>query len=494
MKAAAAVLAVASVAAGVHVRMEARPEGYPVPTEKWFNQTLDHFRFGSNSGLGVNPTWMQRYLINADQWTGRGQLKNGCKGPILFYTGNEGPIDAFWNSAGFPAKDLAEKWGGLVVFAEHRYYGKSMPFGAKSLTKDYVMYLSTEQALADYANLIQALKKELNAENCPVISFGGSYGATLTTYFRAKYPHIVAGGLAASTPLGYYDPQDWAAQGVTQYTWIDIVNKDYTDAGCFDDVVAARKLLAATAATASGRASLKDALGLCAPPTSVDDAVFLFTDAIETLPQMDYPYQIGATPGWPVKSACAQFKATNSSDPRSLLKAVAKILTWYYAPTSAGCIQATGVGGIPGGGPTGLGDLGDGWGYQSCTENLHEFSGRGVRDFTLNMTVVNDVCNQHYGVNPRPAWYHTQFGGYNINTVQHSLITNVIFSNGLLDPWHGGGFLKQARESCPTFIMPNGAHHVDLRAAHPGDTPDITATRKAEEQIIWKWIEDASRA
>jgi len=33
------------------------------------------------------------------------------------------------------------------------------------------------------------------------------------------------GGLAASAPVGYYDTRRWAAHGVTDFTWSDIVTK-----------------------------------------------------------------------------------------------------------------------------------------------------------------------------------------------------------------------------------------------------------------------------
>jgi hypothetical protein len=82
--------------------------------ERIFNQTLDHFRFTDVA----RQKWPHRYLFSDEFWTGEGELANGCRGPILLYTGNEGPIENFWAATGFLSKVLAPKWKGLLVYPE----------------------------------------------------------------------------------------------------------------------------------------------------------------------------------------------------------------------------------------------------------------------------------------------------------------------------------------------------------------------------------------
>jgi lysosomal Pro-X carboxypeptidase len=130
---------------------------------------------------------------------------------------------AFWSGNGFMIDYLAPKWGGLIFFPEQRYYGESIP-------SDSMKFLTTQNVLEDYVELLTHVKKEYNAENCPVVAFGGSYGATLTTLMRAAYPSAIIGGLASSAPTGYYDPDHWASHGVDEFTFSDIISKSYNDA------------------------------------------------------------------------------------------------------------------------------------------------------------------------------------------------------------------------------------------------------------------------
>lgn len=86
-------------------------------------------------------------------------------------------------------------------------------------------------------------------------------------------------------------------------------------------------------------------------------------------------------------------------------------------------------------------------------------------------------CNATWGIIPDPDWLATWVGGSNIAGT-----SNIVFSNGLLDPWHGGGmslirlrndylsflgFLKSISESLVAVLIENGAHHLDLRASNP---------------------------
>ena len=71
--------------------------------------------------------------------------------------------------------ELAPEYHAMLVFAEHRYYGNSLPYGNRSYDNlQYLAYLTSEQALADFAVLIKQLGDQHH--DPPFVAFGGSYG------------------------------------------------------------------------------------------------------------------------------------------------------------------------------------------------------------------------------------------------------------------------------------------------------------------------------
>ncbi|CAH3180545.1 unnamed protein product, partial [Porites evermanni] len=100
-----------------------------------------------------------------------------------------------------------------------------------------------------------------------------------------------------------------------------------------------------------------------------------------------------------------------------------------------------------------------------------------------------------------------------------SFASNIIFSNGDLDPWRPGGgdccnstmysvnwrrihfhillgncchieiVLEDVSATLVALPVKGGAHHLDLRASNPQDPPTVTQAREQELQLIRMFIE-----
>lgn len=206
--------------------------------------------------------FQQRFLVNDTFYS------NGSS-PIFFYAGNENDIEYFfWQNSGFITDVLAQEFIAMVIFAEHRYYGQSLPFGQASFATKNLAFLSSQQALADYAVIISTIKAQLNSDP-PVIAFGGSYGGLLAAFLRMKYPWIIDGALASSaalqwyfgTPLGYDRYPAWACN-------------EYDQAGCGNWLREAISLVNEMGTSNASNGELQELsqrFKLCAEMRTIDD-------------------------------------------------------------------------------------------------------------------------------------------------------------------------------------------------------------------------------
>lgn len=244
--------------------------------------------------------------------------------------------------------------GALLVFAEHRYYGKSLPFGGDPAlyNASALRWLSLEQALADYATLIYQLKLKLNATMAPVVALGGSYGGMLAAWLRMHYPSAVVGALAASAPVlafdGLLNHQRFEGNAYWQVVTADAAPANGAAPGCVENVRATWPHLFRMGATSAGRARLASIFGVCLPFTEQDvpKLAASLLNLWDTLAMGNYPYPSNylvyqqtqdpsvQLPAWPMRAACSHFERTSPvSDADDLLGAMARSA---LAPESIG--------------------------------------------------------------------------------------------------------------------------------------------------------------
>lgn len=444
---------------------------YQYRTE-WYDQTLDHF----GSEPTVPSTFKQRYLVNDTWW----DKENG---PVFFYTGNEGNVEMFCQNTGF-VWDIAPTFNALVVFAEHRYYGQSMPFGKEVFNAPVdirkLKYLSVEQALADFVALIQHIRVSEGAKENSVIAFGGSYGGMLTAWLRLKYPWAVDGGIASSAPViqfGNLVPTGIYAQIVTE-------NFDMYP-GCAASIRRSWDALKDESKSEEGLQFLTDNFKSC-KPLKAGNAHQLrdwLASAYDVMPMVNYPYPtdfISPLPGHPVEKFCSFIE--EGAEGRELLQQVANGAGMYYNYSGSSVCNDI----VNAFKDTDLDDIA--WDYQACTEMVMPMSTDGVNDMfwpsPWNLTDFQQGCQKRWGgAITRATWAILQFGGRDIGAG-----SNIVFSNGLLDPWHGGSILKPPGADIVVLNINGAPHHFDLRSSNPDDPPSVVAARQVEVDNIWYWV------
>ncbi|XP_063981029.1 lysosomal Pro-X carboxypeptidase-like [Diachasmimorpha longicaudata] len=430
---------------------------------KKFTVPVDHFNFR------LNKTFEIRYLVN-DTW------QHGKNSPIFLYTGNELYIEDAVGSAAF-IYDIAPTFGALIVFAEHRYYGESLPFGNESFSNpENWGYLTSQQALADYVDLIEFLRSNSSMKHSPVITFGGSYGGMLSAWIRMKYPHVIQGAISSSAPVfqfhGIRDCEPYFQVVTSTFEAIDsecpkLIRETW---GAIDNITS----------TDEGRKWLSAQWKLCTPITNKIHIAQLKRWLQRRYTSLAITNDRQSTPSYSEKQIneiCTHLKnATEDSDIGILSALGLAVKTFKYFNDE--CINTADE-------PI----VDQQWTYQVCTELVINLCTDGVRDMfnpePFNFEEFSEDCQKKFGVTPQPGLACKIYGCSDFNAA-----SNIVFSNGLLDPWHVGGVLRNVSDSVIAVIIPEAAHQFDLAGSHPQDPKSVIEARNIHKTFISKWIEE----
>eukprot|EP01061_Rhynchopus_euleeides_P019516 TRINITY_DN32083_c0_g1_i2.p1 TRINITY_DN32083_c0_g1~~TRINITY_DN32083_c0_g1_i2.p1 ORF type:complete len:644 (+),score=248.16 TRINITY_DN32083_c0_g1_i2:36-1967(+) len=600
---------------------ETKPGAAPKPsiancTWLYYEQPLDHF------AQTPSPyTFQQRYCLYDKFWNRASRVGfNGTaeQAPIFFYTGNESPVDEYVNNTGL-MWELGEKMGALIVFAEHRYEGDSVP---KMHDVEYcISFCTSAQALADFAELIKYLKG-VYTTNAPVIAFGGSYGGMLTGWMRIKYPDVIAGAIAGSAPVNGF-PSVGGKSGLDASSAVmgnGIRAKGGAPEQCFTNLRSLWPLMRAVGGTAWGKQRISDSAQRCSL-TDTNDVLtwgqgpwFYMAEGDFPFPSTYITYSVlpgqDPLPAWPMRVACSKglsddfgikiegdvsevrynltlgklrvsvdwsdmesnvadlshddIESTRVFDLVEAMTAAASV--WYNVSGTKTCYGAeeqeypdwrstnphqpvqqhqptdtTTCNSCPvcdncppcplceREAPKGC-TYNDtpvvpklfAWGPICCNEDLYlanlyvQGVGRDMfwppnvpRDYTLESVVgphkKTPGCAGQYddqGLFGSPI-YKDAWGEW-ITSYYHSVnvsqYSNIVWSNGALDPWAGAGvYGKGGSWNGPTvqnvtddgssvaLVVDEGAHHLDLFFATDSDPPSVLKVREVEEQKIREW-------
>ncbi|XP_011160113.1 putative serine protease K12H4.7 [Solenopsis invicta] len=438
--------------------------------EGWITQPLDHFNHRDNR------TWSMRYKENSLF------LKNG--GPILIMIGGEWEITDGYLQGGL-MYEIGVKYGGLMYYTEHRFYGQSKP--TKDISSENLQYLNADQALADLAYFIETKKKEKNLEKSTVIVVGGSYAGNMAAWARLKYPHLIQGALASSAPV---------QAKADFYEYYEVVTKSLGrhSEKCVENVKIAFASVEELLAKQSGAIELKYLFNLCEVPdiNSASDLGYfmnMLSEIFAGIVQYD-KIEKGETN---IATLCHNMTGEHLGSP---LQRLAHVFLMYqkdqhkcvdvsynnfvktYRNVSWDSLAAT--------------SIMRQWYHQTCTEYGYfqtTNSDKSIFGTLFPLDYYVNLCIDLYGDYNNGKWLDSRVKRTNIMYGgQLPDLRNVIFTNGDIDPWHSLSVLHDLNAFSPAIFINGSSHCRDMLSDVATDPDDLKKARAKIRSIIGKWI------
>ncbi|KAL5115030.1 hypothetical protein ACEQ8H_007071 [Pleosporales sp. CAS-2024a] len=390
---------------------------------------------------------------------------------------------------------LMEKFNGLGVILENRYYGQSYPFNTS--TTDELRFLTTEQTIADNAYFRQhatfpGINETLNGAHVPWILYGGSLAGAHTAFTMKTYNSIFAGGIGSSA----------TTQALLDYPyWYDPIIK-FGPSDCVSRIVNIIDKMDALIRSGNeqGIQQLKDIFGLGALHDIRD---FAMTIAFPIGGPMNYPTNTWQELNWDPQYGSDDFftfcsHVTNVNPPphiRSVDTALARYShgeAWtglggyaaYIQQTllpqcASGRIDSTDAGCFGTQNQTAYADVSNradrSYLYSTCSESGgYQTAPQTGRPSLLSRVLTTNYTQQwctwafppgrYHGIPASPQLeYYNRYGGWNIQAPNLALIDGS--SDVWLDLCYHSNLAPQPRrissDMHPRYLIAGGGHHWD---------------------------------
>ncbi|MGK5082039.1 S28 family serine protease [Bdellovibrionota bacterium FG-1] len=419
----------------------------PQATSGIFDQLL-------NPNDPTDPTrFKQRYFINS-------RFASGENSPVLYYVCGESQCDA--SDLYGEIVDQAQKYGAHMVALEHRYYGKSQPFG--DLSAAHMKYLTIENALSDLASFQRFAMDRLGLKG-KWVSMGGSYPGSLSAYYRESFPKLVSGALASSAPVH--------AKAAFEDYDLDVAT------------------VAGPECAATMRRVVKQVESVLDQPDQLAKIKALF-DASSVRDSVDFLYVIADMAAIAIQYGHRDefCTALQGADPLTSYATVGKkMFAWFGITAEQDSLQGAESEDVS------LFDHGLGmrqWLYQSCREFgffqvAYHDPAISVRSSLISLQYHFDACQRLFHLGPVSVdalnkRYYEPF--LNEST------TRILFTNGSTDPWSKISITPELGNNTnphlSTYVIEGGAHCDDLGTKT--DLPGYQEAREKFSSLLGEWL------
>ncbi|XP_074318272.1 uncharacterized protein LOC141655072 [Silene latifolia] len=416
--------------------------------------------------------FQQKLVIDFSYWDGK-----NANVPILVCLGGEAPIEYWLDGIGIIDK-AAPQFRALVVYIEHRFYGQSIPFGSldNAFSSDEIRdCLTTEQALADFAEVIKFVKRNITKHDSPTIVIGGSYSGMLAAWFRLKYPHFAIGALASSAPIFSFEKLP------IENEYCQIVARDFEEISktCANNIFQSWNMIDYLASQPSGIDQLTKTFKSCSPINSSEELKAYLIRLYNFAAQYD-----GRFNTW-TRYFCNKIGNRRNNDIlEGISEAVSGLNSFPVCNQIAGNVSfAVDSESI------------QAWEFQLCSELVTPTSCSGNSMFQpqqFNMDLYVKNCRDKYHIEAHPNWISTYYGGQDIKSSLKNFGSNIIFSNGLRDPLSRAGVLSDISDTIVALTTKQGSHCLDMNLAKDDDPNWLKELRSKEIRIMSQWIKQST--
>ncbi|KAK3914100.1 Putative serine protease, partial [Frankliniella fusca] len=448
------------------------------PPEQWFTQQLDHFDPTNQQ------TWQQRYFTNSTFH------KSG--GPVFLMIGGEGEASAKWMLEGQWIED-AQLFNALCFQLEHRYYGKSRP--TQDTRTENLVYLSSEQALADLAYFIEAMNQEHQLPtNTKWIVHGGSYPGSLAAWMRMRYPHLVHGAMSASGPLlAKLDFKEY-------FTVVKDALSEYNPE-CVKSVKEAFQQVGVLLKHMIGQRSLNKLFRLCdnINVSNGDDVASLYENLASNFAGV-VQYNKDNRPRSPTNNitidvVCDVMVDRQKGTPvhrlalvnEMLLKASNQTCLDYTYEKMIRQLSNTSWDSV-------MAEGGRQWTYQTCVEFGFFQTSSMTQDLFSDKFPVDFFtrqCSDIFG--SKFTKELLEKGIQRTNTLYgdlHIQANHIVFAHGSTDPWHALGITKTIHKGAPAIYIKDTAHCAVMYPSRESDLPQLKEARKTIRSLVANWLKE----